>query len=43
MVLDNLTDEIHFYNEHSSRFKSIKPKSENHIIDTGILYFTYSN
>ncbi|CDW75100.1 rna recognition motif [Stylonychia lemnae] len=42
LVLDNLTDEIHFYNEHSNRIKSIKPKSENHIIDTGILFFTYS-
>eukprot|EP00347_Sterkiella_histriomuscorum_P004350 403360783 len=42
LVLDNLTDEIHFYNEQSVRVKSIKPKSENHIIDTGILFFTYS-
>ena len=42
LVLDNLTDQIHFYNEHSLKIMSIKPKRENHIVDTGILYFTYS-
>ena len=43
LVLDNLTDQIVFYDaDHSKKLRSLKPKAEHHILDTGILYFTYS-
>jgi WD40 repeat protein len=40
--IDNITDKIFFYDENCRRKHSVKPKKENHIVDTAILYFAYS-
>ena len=42
LVLDNITNKINFYNENSIKVRSLSPKKENHLVDTGILYFTFS-
>ena len=31
-----------FYDDNSKLVKKLMPKKENHLIDTGILYFSYS-
>jgi hypothetical protein len=43
IVLDNITDSLLFYDEKSQIQKTISPNKQNHILDTAILYFAYSN
>ena len=42
MVLDNITEHIILYDEHSQVQKRLYTNKENHILDTAILYFAYS-
>jgi len=42
MILDNITDNIILYDEHSQVQKRLYTNKENHILDTAILYFAYS-
>ena len=43
IVLDNITDQLLLYDDKSVIQKTIQPNKQNHILDTAILYFGYSN
>ena len=42
IVLDNITENLILYDEHSQVQKKLFTNKENHILDTAILYFGYS-
>ncbi|CDW80516.1 rna recognition motif [Stylonychia lemnae] len=42
IVLDNITENLILYDEHSQVQKKLYTNKENHILDTAILYFGYS-
>lgn len=42
LVLDNITETIALYDEHSQVLRKLHTNKENHILDTAILYFAYS-